>query len=79
MPGFNYAHMHPSQAAEDLLHVDASASSVHSNADIQSRRRLPAAELPDGAWVQASRYDDGKMAEGNILIGWDLDADVLAR
>jgi predicted amidohydrolase YtcJ len=79
VPGFNDAHMHPSQAADDLLHLDVSASVVHSNADIQARLRQAAAELPGGAWVQASRYDDGKMAEGTILTRWDLDDAVPTR
>ena len=26
-----------------------------------------------GTWIKASRYDDGKMAEGRLLTRWDLD------
>ena len=73
VPGFNDAHMHPSQAAEDLLHVDVSASSVRSNAEVLGRLREAAEHTPAGGWVRASRYDDGKMAEGHVLTRWDLD------
>jgi predicted amidohydrolase YtcJ len=79
VPGFNDAHMHPAQAAEDLLHVDVAASVVRSNADILAALRAAAAETPDGGWVQASRYDDGKMAERRLLTRWDLDAAVPDR
>jgi predicted amidohydrolase YtcJ len=73
VPGFNDAHMHPAQAAEDLLHVDVSAGRVQSNADILARLRLAAEQLPADAWLRASRYDDGKMTEGRVLTRWDLD------
>jgi predicted amidohydrolase YtcJ len=73
VPGFNDAHMHPSQAAEDLLHVDVSAGVVSSNAAIQAALREAAARTPSGEWVRASRYDDGKMVEGRCLTRWDLD------
>jgi predicted amidohydrolase YtcJ len=76
VPGFNDAHMHPAQAAEDLLHVDVAASVVRSNADILAALRAAAAVTPDGGWVQASRYDDGKMAERRLLTRWDLDSAV---
>ena len=79
VPGFNDAHMHPSQAAEDLLHTDVSSSVVHANADVQARLRAAAAALAPDAWVRASRYDDGKMAEGETLTRWDLDAAVPDR
>ena len=73
VPGFNDAHMHPSQAAEDLLHVDVSAGRVASNAEILGLLREAAEQTPPGSWVRASRYDDGKMAEGHVLTRWDLD------
>src|SRR5215211_8816635 len=66
VPGFNDAHMHPSQAAEDLLHVDVSASVVRSNAEILDLLRRAAQHTPVADWVRASRYDDGKMSEGRI-------------
>jgi predicted amidohydrolase YtcJ len=73
VPGFNDAHMHPAQAAEDLLHVDVSASRVRSNAELLRALREEARQTPAGGWVRASRYDDGKMAEGQVLTRWALD------
>ena len=74
VPGFNDAHMHPSQAAEDLLHTDVSADVVHSNAEILATlSRAAVASVDSNAWVRASRYDDGKMAERQLLTRWDLD------
>jgi predicted amidohydrolase YtcJ len=73
VPGFNDAHMHPAQAAEDLLHVDVSAGKVRSNGDILHALRHSAEETPAGGWIRASRYDDGKVTEGRVLTRWDLD------
>jgi predicted amidohydrolase YtcJ len=73
VPGFNDAHMHPAQAAEDLLHVDLSAARVRSNTEILNVLRQAAENLPAGDWVRGSRYDDGKMSEGRVLTRWDLD------
>jgi predicted amidohydrolase YtcJ len=73
VPGFNDAHMHPSQAAEDLLHVDLSAGKVKSNSDILNVLRQAAENTPAADWLRGSRYDDGKMAEGRVLTRWDLD------
>ena len=73
VPGFNDAHMHPSQAAEDLLHVDLSAARVRSNIEILNALRQAADNTPAGDWLRGSRYDDGKMAEGRVLTRWDLD------
>src|SRR5262249_36164358 len=74
IPGFNDAHMHPSQAAEDLLHTDVSADVVHSNADILATLSRAAVASGDAnAWVRASRYDDGKMSERQLVTRWDLD------
>jgi predicted amidohydrolase YtcJ len=76
LPGFNDAHMHPSQAAEDLLHVDVSSAVVRSNAEILGALHEAAEQIPPTGWVRASRYDDGKMAEGQVLTRWDLDGAV---
>jgi predicted amidohydrolase YtcJ len=73
VPGFNDSHMHPAQAAEDLLHVDVSAAKVRSNSEILHVLRQAAEQTPPGEWIRASRYDDGKMAEGRALTRWDLD------
>src|SRR5919201_7032920 len=55
VPGFTDAHMHPSQAAEDLLHVDVSASSVRSNAEVVKALRRAAEKTAPGSWIRASR------------------------
>jgi predicted amidohydrolase YtcJ len=73
VPGFNDAHIHPAISAEDLLHVDASPSAVHSLADLKARLARQAAKTASGEWIRASRYDDAKMAEGRTLTRWDLD------
>ncbi len=73
VPGFNDAHMHPSQVAEDLLHLDASPKSTRSIADLKAALLRQAAEVPSGRWIRASRYDDSKMAEGRTLSRADLD------
>lgn len=73
VPGFNDAHMHPTQVAEDLLHVDASANRVRSLAELKAKLREEAAKTPAGQWIRASRYDDSKMAEGRKLNLDDLD------
>ncbi len=73
VPGFNDAHMHPSQVAEDLLHLDASPKSVRSLAELKAKLAQRAAAVPAGSWIRASRYDDSKMAEGRTLNRDDLD------
>ena len=76
VPGFYDAHMHPSQVAEDLLHVDVSASVVHSLAELTQTLRSEAQKLPPGEWIRASRYDDARMPEGRLLTRADLDNQV---
>jgi predicted amidohydrolase YtcJ len=73
VPGFNDAHMHPSQVAEDVLHLDVSAAVVGSNADLLDRLRREAERTPPGEWIRATRYDDAKMPEGRVLTRFDLD------
>ena len=73
VPGFNDAHMHPSQVAEDVLHLDVSAAVASSNADVLSAVRREAERTPPGEWIRATRYDDAKMPEGRVLTRFDLD------
>jgi predicted amidohydrolase YtcJ len=73
VPGFNDAHMHPSQVAEDVLHLDVSAAVAGSNADVLSAVRREAERTPPGEWIRGTRYDDAKMPEGQILTRADLD------
>ncbi len=72
-PGFHDAHMHLAMAAEDLLHLDASAGAVHSLAELKAGLLAEAGRRPPGTWIRASRYDDAKMTEGRVLNRWDLD------
>jgi predicted amidohydrolase YtcJ len=73
VPGFNDAHLHLLMAAEDLLHLDLSASAVRSIAEIGEAIAAEARSQPPGTWIRGSRYDDAKMAEGRVLTRWDLD------
>jgi predicted amidohydrolase YtcJ len=73
VPGFNDAHMHPSQVAEDVLHLDVSAAVASSNADVLGAVRREAEKTPPGEWIRATRYDDAKMPEGRVLTRFDLD------
>jgi predicted amidohydrolase YtcJ len=65
--------MHPSQVAEDVLHLDVSAAVVGSNADLLERLRREAERTPPGEWIRATRYDDARMPEGRVLTRFDLD------
>lgn len=73
VPGFNDAHMHLVQAAEEVLHLDLSYRAVHSIAEIKDKVREHAKDTPPGDWVRGSRYDDGKIAENRTLTRGDLD------
>lgn len=73
VPGFNDAHLHLLMTAEDLLHLDLSASAVHSLAELSAVIREAAAGQPAGTWIRGSRYDDAKLAEGRGVTRWDLD------
>ena len=72
-PGFEDAHMHLLMAAEDVLHLDLSAASVRSLAEIRTTIADEARTTPLGGWIRGSRYDDAKMAEGRLLTRFDLD------
>lgn len=73
IPGLNDGHMHLVQAAEEVLHLDLSYPEVSSIATVTDKVAAQAQQLPEGAWVRGSRYDDGKMAENRALTRDDLD------
>ncbi|MGH3320555.1 MAG: amidohydrolase [Streptosporangiaceae bacterium] len=73
VPGFNDAHMHLVQAAEDVLHLDLSYRAVHSIGEIKDKVSEQARQTPPGGWIRGSRYDDGKTAESRTLTCLDLD------
>src|SRR5262249_15084041 len=73
VPGFNDSHIHPSIVAEDLLNLDVSSDAVKSLAELTRTVLGQTMATEPGAWIKATRYDDGKMAEGRVLTRWDLD------
>jgi predicted amidohydrolase YtcJ len=73
VPGFNDSHIHPSIVAEDLLNLDVSSDAVTSLAALTQKVLGQAMTTEPGTWIKATRYDDGKMAEGRVLTRWDLD------
>jgi predicted amidohydrolase YtcJ len=73
VPGFHDAHLHLASTADQLLQLDASYTSVHSLAQLTDLIHQEAIRRPTTAWIIASRYDDGKMAEGRTLTRFDLD------
>lgn len=73
-PGFNDAHMHPTMAAEDLLHVDLSADRVQTRGELVAALDEAARTTPRGEWVRASRYDHLATTGGQTIDRADLDA-----
>jgi predicted amidohydrolase YtcJ len=73
VPGFHDAHIHLAMAAEDMLHLDLSATAVSTLAELTRVVGEEARRTPPGGWVRGSRYDDVKMPEGRVLTRWDLD------
>jgi predicted amidohydrolase YtcJ len=73
VPGFNDSHLHPSGVATDLLNVDVSSTAVRSLSELTRKVLDQAMATQPGTWIKATRYDDGKMAEGRVLNRWDLD------
>lgn len=74
IPAFNDAHAHPSMAAEDLLHLDASPEHTPTRRDLLALLAAEAAAAPPGAWIRASRYDHTRSCGGVALTRADLDA-----
>src|SRR5262249_46849163 len=73
VPGFNDSHLHPSSVATDLLNLDVSSTAVRSLSELTGKVLDKATATSPGTWIKATRYDDGKMAEGRVLTRWDLD------
>jgi predicted amidohydrolase YtcJ len=73
VPGFHDAHLHLGSTADQLLQVDLSYPNVQSLAEVNRRVRDRAVTTAPGQWIIASRYDDGKMAEGRPLTRFELD------
>jgi predicted amidohydrolase YtcJ len=59
--------------AGDLLNLDVSSDAVKSLGELTRKVLDEAVATPPGTWIRATRYDDGKMAEGRLLTRWDLD------
>ena len=72
LPGFHDAHLHLLSYARSLSTVDCSA--LTSIASIRSALTRKARELPAGAWLQATHYDDARLAERRHPNRRDLDA-----
>jgi predicted amidohydrolase YtcJ len=73
VPGFNDSHLHPSSVATDILNLDVSSTAVKSLRELTRKVLDKATTTTPGSWIKATRYDDGKMAEGRVLTRWDLD------
>jgi predicted amidohydrolase YtcJ len=73
VPGFNDSHLHPSSVATDILNLDVSSTAVKSLSELAGKVLDKTTTTAPGTWVKATRYDDGKMAEGRALTRWDLD------
>lgn len=71
VPGFNDAHMHPSQVAEEGLHLDLSPDRVPTEDALVRAIKDEAMRVPTGQWIRSSRYDHGKTTGGRP-IGRDL-------
>ncbi|MCL5057429.1 MAG: amidohydrolase [Actinobacteria bacterium] len=73
IPGFNDAHCHPIGQAITLLHIDCSAFSVKSIADIKAGIRKRAQQTPGGQWLRAAQYDEFHLTEKRHPTRWELD------
>ena len=73
VPGFNDAHCHILAFASSLLSVNCSPSAVCSIADIKAQIRKQARELPKGAWIRATGYNEFYLAEKRHPNRDDLD------
>jgi predicted amidohydrolase YtcJ len=74
IPGFNDAHMHPSQLVSKLLHVDLSPENLHSSEQLTACLASRVSRVPTDQWIVGYRYDHTKTTNGRILDRWDLDA-----
>jgi len=72
LPGFHDAHLHLLSYARSLSTLDCSG--LTSIASIRSALARKARELPAGAWLQATHYDDACLAERRHPNRRDLDA-----
>ncbi|MFI5266620.1 MAG: amidohydrolase family protein, partial [Chloroflexota bacterium] len=72
LPGFHDAHLHLLSYARSLSTVDCSG--LTSIAGIRSALSCKLRDLPSGAWLQATRYDDARLSEGRHPNRRDLDA-----
>ena len=71
LPGLIDAHIHGvSSGRINLLSVDCAVTTL---AEIQSRIRRRAAEIPSGGWVTGDKYDDTKLDLQRPLLRGDLD------
>lgn len=77
LPGLIDAHTHMAMTAENLLHVDLSASATPTRDDLLAALRAQAERLRGKpGWVRGSRYDDVKTGR---ITRWDLDSVVPDR
>ena len=79
IPGFNDAHCHILAFASSLLSVDCSPfslsppSAVSSITDIKAQIRKQAQQLPQGAWIRSTGYNEFYLAEKRHPNRDDLD------
>ncbi|MCX2746862.1 amidohydrolase [Arthrobacter sp. MI7-26] len=71
VPGFNDAHHHLSMRGQRLRALDLMDGQVGTLDELYEAVRTFAAELPDGAWVRGSGYDQNKI--GSHPTAEDLD------
>jgi predicted amidohydrolase YtcJ len=77
IPGLIDAHTHLGMTAENLLHLDLSASATPTRDSLLAALRAEAERLHGRpGWVRGSRYDDVKTG---TITRWDLDAAVPDR
>lgn len=74
VPAFIDAHMHFFGYAAKLVSVDCGPGAADSITAILRRIRARAAQLPDGAWVRASGYDELALRERRHPNRFDLDS-----
>ena len=72
-PAFLDAHLHLLAYAASLVSLDCRQGVVASIEDIKERIRARVQSLPPGAWVRATGYDEGSLAEGRHPTRRDLD------
>jgi predicted amidohydrolase YtcJ len=79
VPGFHDAHLHLLRYARAGAHLDLAGAEINTLSELQRALRQRASELPQGAWLRASGYDEQGLIERRHPDRHDLDAAVAAR